>query len=104
MARRIRWSGRADAPGRARPPPPAARGASEIVEDGVSGRLWPEREGVAAEIAAAIAGLAADRPRLLVMGRAARAAYAARYTLAAMTDALERIYGEAIAAHRAARA
>ena len=73
-------------------------GTAEIVEDGVSGRTWPERPGVAGEMAAEILLLDQDRGRLARLGRGARGAWEARYTVAIMAERLERVYGEAVAA------
>jgi glycosyltransferase involved in cell wall biosynthesis len=76
----------------------AAGGLAEVVEDGVSGRLWTESPSVADDIAAEILRLDAERQALLALGRGARAAYEARYTMAAMGEALEAAYRRASAA------
>jgi hypothetical protein len=80
-----------------------AGGTAEVVESGVSGRLWPEREGVAEEIGAEILALEGDRERLAGLSRGARAAFEARYTLEIMASGLERVFRQAIAEHREAR-
>jgi hypothetical protein len=78
----------------------ACGGAVEIVQDGVSGRLFAETPGVADEIAAELLRLDRDRERLRGLGRAARADYERRYSVAAMADGLEAAYRQAAAMRR----
>ena len=79
-------------------------GLAEIIEPGVTGLTFAETPDTAAEIAVAVLTLDADRERLLAMGRAARGRYEASYTVEAMAEALDVIYGGVIAGRREAAA
>lgn len=68
---------------------------AEIVEDGVTG--LHAAAGDAADLARVLARVGAEPEAALRMGRAARAAYEARWTEAATTSALLSIYDEAAA-------
>jgi colanic acid/amylovoran biosynthesis glycosyltransferase len=65
-------------------------GIPELIEDGVSGILVPERDSAA--IASAIERLVADPARWAEMGRAGRAAVEARYDNDRLNDALIETY------------
>ncbi|MGA0602286.1 glycosyltransferase [Caulobacter sp. KR2-114] len=73
----------------------AAGGLAEVVEDGVSGRLWPPDDDAPRRIADEILRLDRDRPALLTLGRGARAAYEQRFTVEAMAAGLEAAYAGA---------
>ncbi len=75
----------------------AGSGLGEVIEDGVSGRVWPETPDVADRIIAEVLRLDRNRSALLAMGGAARAAYERRFTVARMAEGMERCYQRALA-------
>ncbi len=80
----------------------AGSGLGEVIEDNVSGRVWPETPDVAERIIAEVLRLDRDRPALLAMGGAARAAYERLFTVARMAEGMERCYRRALAESREA--
>jgi rhamnosyl/mannosyltransferase len=75
-------------------------GATEIVEEGVTGFLAaPDRP---QELGEGIARLVADAELRASMGAAARAAYEARFTARLMVERFVDLYRRAIEAHAAA--
>jgi glycosyltransferase involved in cell wall biosynthesis/GT2 family glycosyltransferase len=70
----------------------ASGGLAEIIENGVSGRMWPDTEEVVGLMTAEILRLDGDRGALAEMGQAARRRYLENYTIASMTDGLEAFY------------
>jgi glycosyltransferase involved in cell wall biosynthesis len=73
-------------------------GIPEIIDDGSTGYLVPERD--AETLAARLAELLADRTRCAALGRAGRAKMEREYDLSRRVDALESHYDEAIALKR----
>lgn len=67
-------------------------GVTELVEDGVTGRVVPPEDGLA--LAKAVIDLLRDPERARAMGRAGRRRVAAGYSLETMLDRMEAIYGE----------
>jgi glycosyltransferase involved in cell wall biosynthesis len=73
----------------------ASEGASEIIEDGVTGKLAPPNDPEA--LAQAINDLLDDPDECARLGQNARLAARERYSLEQMTTATERVYYEALA-------
>lgn len=72
----------------------ATEGAREIVEDGATGLLVPL--GDVRALAAAVASMLEDGPRRRLFGARASEAARARFDLARMVEATERVYAEAL--------
>lgn len=70
-----------------------AGGLPQVIEDGVTGRLVPERD--AGALAAAIGELLADRERARALGAAARARMRREFGWARVAERLEAIYDRA---------
>ena len=73
----------------------ATEGAREIVEDGADGLLVPI--GDVDALASAVASLLEDGARRRAFGERASASARARFDLARMVEATERVYEEAVA-------
>ena len=80
----------------------AGSGLEEVVDDGISGRVWPETADVADRMAEEIQRLDSNRSSLLDMGLQARLAYERSFTVEQMSTGLERCYGQALSAKHAA--
>lgn len=75
-------------------------GLAEVLEDRVTGRVFADGPDVASRMMAEIERLDADRDMLARMGRDARAAFEARYSVDAMVGGIESFFRSRISAHR----